>query len=136
MDAIIQHLIEAFKYIIDSVDWVYLVIYMLTAYIVLKGFGLQNKEKKEKFTLPVWLFKTRWIVLGIGVFYALLFSILKIFDYLTWHNPEDVPYGFMVFFSFILGQFLNLYGIEKLVDAIIAGVNVFYKHMLNKFKTS
>lgn len=50
METIIAHLAEAFKYVIDSVDWVYLVMFMLTCYVILKGFEVKLQAWRLKLT--------------------------------------------------------------------------------------
>jgi hypothetical protein len=143
METIINHLIVAFKYVIDAVDWVYLVMFMLTCYVIIKGFLPQvtsalmlSHTKLQEFKTP-WYLKTRNVVLIVGIIYAIGFGLCKMFYGLPWHNPElNLPYGFVLFFSFIFGQFLNLYGIDKIVDAIIEGVKGLWKMTLNKFGRS
>lgn len=143
METIINHLIEAFKYVIDAVDWVYLVMFMLTCYVIIKGFLPQVTErmmlrhtKLQEFKTP-WYLKTRNVVLLVGIIYAIGFGLCKMYYGLPWHDPiHNLPYGFVLFFSFIFGQFLNLYGIDKIVDAIIEGVKGLWKVALNKFGRS
>ena len=123
METIIQYLIEAFKAVIDSVDYVYLIMYMLTSYILLKGFDFKMKA--------------RYQVLIVGVAYAAFFGICKMFWWLPYHNvTRQMPYAYVLFFSFILGQFLNLYGIIKLIEIIINAAGSVFQAGLAKFKKS
>jgi hypothetical protein len=154
METIIAHLAEAFKYVIDSVDWVYLVMFMLTCYVILKGFEVKLQAWRLK-TNSQWFTKTRTIVLVVGLVYAIGFGLCKYFWGLPWHNPVDIlsevsaehnvivltqvkqmPYGYVLFFSFILGQFLNLYGIDKLVDSLINAFKGIFHAGIEKFKKS
>lgn len=131
MDAIISQLTKSLIYIMSALDPVYLVIFMLTSYLLLTNFSLQFKGK------PI---KDKRIVLFVGVFFAIVFSLLKIFFGLPWHNPSPdaqivstVPYGFVLAFSFLFGQFLNKYGIVRLVELILAKVGIVFNSILNKF---
>ena len=143
METIIQHLIAAFKYVIDAVDWVYLVMFMLTCYVIIKGFLPQmvitlklSHYRADKFKTP-WYLKTRTVVLIVGIIYGIGFGLCKMYYGLPWHDPvHNLPYGFVLFFSFIFGQFLNLYGIDKIVDAIIKGAKELFTYGLNRFKNS
>lgn len=102
-----------------------------------------------------WFTKTRTIVLVVGLVYAIGFGLCKYFWGLPWHNPVDIlsevsaehnvivltqvkqmPYGYVLFFSFILGQFLNLYGIDKLVDSLINAFKGIFHAGIEKFKKS
>ena len=135
METIIQHLIMAFKYVIDSVDMVYLVMFMLTCYIILKGFEEPLRLFKYRYEQK-WFTRTRTIVLVVGVLFAIAFGLCKMKWGLPYHTPDKMPYGYVLAFSFVVGQFLNTYGIEAIVDAIIAGVNGLWKKGLDKFSRS
>jgi hypothetical protein len=137
MNSIIQHLIITFSYVIDSLDWVYLVMFMITCYVILKGLDVPIANLRKRNKLSSWLFRTRRIVLFVGFIYAVLFGICKIFWGLPWHNPDvNLPYGYIVAFSFIIGQFLNLYGIEAVVNLIIDAVKGVLKRGVKKFENS
>lgn len=135
METIIQHLIKAFTYVIDSVDMVYLVMFMLTCYIILKGFEEPLRLFKYRYEKK-WFTRTRTIVLVVGLLYAVLFGICKLKWGLPYSTPDMMPYGYVLFFSFIVGQFLNLYGIETLIDAIIKGFKGVWQKGLDKFGRS
>lgn len=115
MESIINHLVMAFTYIVKIVDWVYIFTLMLTCYTLIKGLKLNKIEKK-------WL-RTRYIVIAAGVIFA------GIFDFFQWKYglpwvPTDIriPYAAVLVFSFVFAQFLNLYGVEFIVEQVIKAV--------------
>jgi len=130
METIALHLIESFKHIINSIDWVYLVMFMITSYLFVKtinSFLYLNKQQKPFFL------RTRFVVLFVGFVFALMFGLTKHIWGLPWHNDTNLPYGFILFFSFIFGQFINLYGIEALVDGIMNLFRRIADDFYNKF---
>lgn len=107
METLINYFVNVLQLISSTVDWVYLLFLIITGYVVIRMVKLEKKYPK---------LKTRWQILIIGILLAVVFAICKNKWGLPWHSTAKMPYGFVLFFSFVVGQFLNLYSLEYIVE--------------------
>jgi hypothetical protein len=107
METIQNQIQLTLSYIFQITDFVYLICFMLISYMII---SLKINVKYPKL-------KVKYQVLLIGIVVAIIFSFVKYVYGLPWHTTS-LPYGFVITFTFLLGQFLNKYGLENIITKL------------------
>jgi hypothetical protein len=116
MDEFILNLKLAITTLYSILDWVYILMFILTAYTVVRLLKESNLMPKVKIKL-----RKLWIVLITAVVIALIFGLFYwLGDGLPWYSAsEKVPYSLAIFMSMLIGLFANeVFGIENILDKL------------------
>ena len=114
MENIIPYLQEAFSFIMQSIDWVYALMFILTSWYISRILMDSNIFTNIKVNI-----KKRYIVLGIGFVLAIVFGIMfKVNGGFIWYHSLT-NYGFSLFLSFIMTMVLNeFFGFDAILDKL------------------
>ena len=115
MDQIIQNLGIALTSLTSIIDWVFVLVFFLTAYMAVRILADSNVAKKVKVKLA-----KKWIVLLSAAFLAIAFGLFYWQgDGFPWYTPGTVAYSLSLFFSTLMAIFLNeFFGIDKIIDKL------------------
>jgi hypothetical protein len=111
----LDYLATALTTILGIVDWVYVLVTILTAYTAVRILGDTNVAKNVNVKV-----KNRWVVLATAAILAIIFGIFyKVNGGFVWFKPDVMCYGCAVFFSFLISMFLNEFvGISYWLDKL------------------
>ena len=116
MDEIILNLKLAITTLYSILDWVYILMFILTAYTVVRILKDSNVVPKVKLKLTKY-----WIVIITAGVLAIIFGLFYWLDGgLPWYSAADkVPYSLAIFMSILIAMFINkFFGIEKILDKL------------------
>lgn len=113
MDEFILNLKSGLTLLFSVLDWVYMVMFIIVAYTLVRMLGESNFCPKLKVKI-----RKRWIVFGTA---ALLAGIFGLFYWIgggfPWYNDGKIPYTFTLFLSMAMSVCINeIFGIEKILD--------------------
>lgn len=115
MDTIIANLTTALTTLLGIIDWVYVLVFFMTAYMACRILGDTNILKNIAVKM-----QKRWVVLISAVVLAIIFGIFyKVNGGFPWFQAGVISYTLAIFLSFLMGLFLNEFtGIEYLLDKL------------------
>ena len=116
MEEFILNLKLAVTTLYSILDWVYILMFILTAYTAVRILGDSNVAPRVQIKL-----QKRWIVLITAGVIALAFGLFYwLGNGLPWYSAsEKVPYSLAIFMSMLIGLFANeFFGIEKILDKL------------------
>lgn len=125
MDQIIENLGIALNALVAIIDWVYVLVFILCAFIALKyaGESLLKKSISIKIRTKkiVLITAKRLIVLITAILLAIAFGLFYWRGSgFPWHPAGQVAYSLTIFFSMLMAIFINeFFNIEKLLNGLL-----------------